>query len=130
MAPKQHPGGELFMAWLPYLLLVVFVLIWGRSNIKAKLDRFTNGLLPGFLHVESERAERYLRAGPAQPDHADSTGDADSGALRRHYTLNWLSASGTSCFLAGVAAAILLRVKPSSSRRPTSPPSSSWRSRW
>jgi lactate permease len=29
------------------------------------------------------------------------------------YTLNWLSASGTACFLAGVAAAIFLRVRPS-----------------
>jgi lactate permease len=28
------------------------------------------------------------------------------------YTLNWLSASGTSCFFAAIAAAILLRVSP------------------
>ena len=34
---------------------------------------------------------------------------APYGAL---YELNWLSASGTACFLAGVAAAILLRVSP------------------
>ena len=29
---QQHSAGELFMAWLPYLLLVVFVLRVGRAD--------------------------------------------------------------------------------------------------
>src|SRR5262245_3147617 len=33
-AMKRHSGGELFMAWLPYLLLVAFVLAWGAPTIK------------------------------------------------------------------------------------------------
>ena len=33
-------GGEIFMAWMPYLLLVVFVLAWGEPSIKAAIDRF------------------------------------------------------------------------------------------
>ena len=32
------PAGELFMAWLPYLLLVVFVLVWGEPTIKVAID--------------------------------------------------------------------------------------------
>ena len=32
VAMKRHPAGELFMAWLPYLLLVVFVLAWGDAD--------------------------------------------------------------------------------------------------
>ena len=37
-AAKTHSGGEIFMAWLPYLLLVVFVLAWGEPSIKAAID--------------------------------------------------------------------------------------------
>ena len=53
IAPKKHSGGEVFVAWLPYLLLVVFVLTWGEVDIKGALDRFSNGLLPGFLPLNS-----------------------------------------------------------------------------
>jgi lactate permease len=38
---KSHTGGELFMAWLPYLLLVVFVLAWGEPHFKALLNTVT-----------------------------------------------------------------------------------------
>ncbi len=48
-APKQHSAGEVFMAWMPYLLLVVFVLLVGRTVDQGALDRFTDGLLPEFL---------------------------------------------------------------------------------
>src|ERR1700704_3815196 len=30
---KKHSAGETFVAWLPYLLLVVFVLAWGEPDI-------------------------------------------------------------------------------------------------
>ena len=48
-AAKQHSGGEIFMAWLPYLLLVVFVLAWGEPSIKAAIDTWTNSVMPSFL---------------------------------------------------------------------------------
>ena len=112
IAPKKHTGKEVFVAWLPYLLLVVFVLTWGEVQIKAVLDRFSNGLLPSFLPLNPNVLNGInvpglhnliTRIPPVTP------APAPYGAV---YTLNWLSASGTSCFLAGVAAAILLRVKP------------------
>src|SRR2546423_2437885 len=46
VATRTHSGVEIFSAWLPYLLLVAFVLVWGEADIKAALNRFTNGLLP------------------------------------------------------------------------------------
>ena len=36
-------------AWLPYILLVIFVLVWGEVAVKRAIDGFTNGLLPSFL---------------------------------------------------------------------------------
>ena len=113
LAPKRHPGKEVFVAWLPYLLLVVFVLTWGEVSIKMILDRFSNGLLPSFLPLNPSVLNginvpglhnMITRIPPVTP------APAPYGAV---YILNWLSASGTSCFLAGIATAILLRVKPS-----------------
>src|SRR5258706_604116 len=45
VAPKHHSAGELFGAWMPYLLLVVAVLVAGEPHIKAAIDRWTNGVL-------------------------------------------------------------------------------------
>src|SRR6266849_6191884 len=38
VAPRPHTTGEVFMAWVPYLLLVVFVLLWAAKPIKAGLE--------------------------------------------------------------------------------------------
>src|SRR6186997_3224097 len=36
----KHTGGQIFMAWVPYLLLVAFVLAWGDADIKPKINHF------------------------------------------------------------------------------------------
>jgi len=110
--PKRHSPGEVFMAWVPYLLLVVFVLFFGEPSIKAAIDRFTDSVMPAFfpnhptilnglnvpgLHNEITRLPPLV----AQP--------APYAAV---YTLNWLTASGTACFLATIATALVLRVGP------------------
>src|SRR5204863_9099172 len=41
---KTHSVREIFVAWMPYLLLVVFVLACGEPDINAGMDRSTNGL--------------------------------------------------------------------------------------
>src|SRR6266566_4087591 len=46
---RRHSGGEIFMAWLPYILLVVVVLAWGEPAIKGGIDRWTHRLLPVWL---------------------------------------------------------------------------------
>src|SRR5216110_71036 len=44
-----HSGSEVLVAWMPYMLLVAFVLAWGYVPFKLILDKFTNGLLPAFM---------------------------------------------------------------------------------
>src|SRR5215472_3107525 len=39
--PHRHTGGSVFLAWSPYLTLVVFVLLWGNADFKALLDKAT-----------------------------------------------------------------------------------------
>ena len=74
------------MAWVPYLLLVVFVLLWGDADIKPKINRFADSLLPAFLPtVPRDRRGSAIAADgprPAQPDHADAAGDEGAGAVR------------------------------------------------
>jgi L-lactate transport len=108
----HHPGGEVFMAWLPYLLLVVFVLAWGEPSVKAAIDRWTNGLLPASwprsatvlngLNVPGLH-NQIVRVPPVA---------AAASPYAAVFTFNWLSASGTACLLATLAAALFLRVKP------------------
>ena len=109
----RHPVREVLVAWLPYLLLVVFVLAWGEPAVKQLLDRWTDGLLPGFVPKATAGLNGLnvpglhnliTRVPPvvAQP--------APYGAV---FTWNWLSASGTACFLATILTAAILGVRPS-----------------
>jgi lactate permease len=112
---SKHSGGEIFMAWMPYLLLVVFVLVWGEQEIKPQINALADSLLPSTLPTVAGTgllAERLMVPGlhnlitripPVVPT------PAPYAAL---YELNWLSASGTACFLAIIATAIVLRVPP------------------
>jgi len=108
----HHPAGELFRAWLPYLLLVVFVLVWGEPSIKAAIDKWTNGLLPASwpknatvlngLNVTGLH-NQIIRVPPVT---------AAPSPYAAVFTFNWLSASGTACLLAIFATALFLRLKP------------------
>ena len=72
--PKRTPG-EVFNAWVPYLLLVVFVLAWGFKPFQSQLDRVTFAFhWPGL-------------------------------AVPAIYKFNWLSASGTACLFAAILSA-------------------------
>jgi lactate permease len=111
-AALKHSGSEIFMAWLPYLMLVVFVLFWGEPSVKLALDTWTHGLMPSFLPKAPTGLNGLMVPGlhnaitripPVTP------APAPYAAV---FTLNWLSASGTACFLATIATAVVLRVKP------------------
>jgi len=116
-----HTPAQMLGAWMPYLLLVVFVLVWGYVPFKLRMDQFTHNLLPSFLPVAP------LPFGVA-PKSADLNGLMIPGLHKlitrippvtkglspypAIFAFNWLSASGTACFLATIAAAMQLRVGP------------------
>jgi lactate permease len=109
---KTHAAGEIFMAWLPYLLLVAFVLAWGEPAIKNAIDARTHALLPSWI-PKSQTVMNGLfvpglhnvitRIAPVTPT---------ASPYAAVFTFNWLTASGTACFLATLVAAALLRVRP------------------
>ena len=111
----MHTPAQVFMAWSPYLLLVVFVLLWGEASIKPSINRVGDSLLPSLPIVAGTGplASRLMvpglhnlitRVPPVVPT------PAPYAAL---YELNWLSASGTACLFAILATAVVLRVRPS-----------------
>jgi len=117
-AAVRHTPAQLFTAWLPYMLLVIFVLIWGEAAIKLAINRFTDGLMPSFLPTFPEprtvaaQLNRIMVPGlhgMIQQMPPVVRQPAPYAAL---FEFNWLSASGTSCFLAAVATAICLGVSP------------------
>jgi len=96
-AKVHHSKRDLALAWAPYMILVVLVLLWGYPPIKAKLDSF-NVLIswPG-LHNLVQRMPPAVAA------------PANYGAV---FNFNWLSASGTACLFTAILGAIVVGLKP------------------
>jgi len=94
----RHAPRVALLAWTPYILLVVFVLAWGYQPFKAWLDQSTLRIEVPWLHLLVERMPPVTTAPSAYP---------------AVFVLNWLSAAGTACLLATLAAAAVLGVSPS-----------------
>ncbi|HEU4620223.1 MAG TPA: L-lactate permease [Gammaproteobacteria bacterium] len=92
---KSHGFGRTLLAWSPYLFLVLFVLVWGSPWGGAVLNKVTVPIEWPGLHNLVVRTQPIV---PQPTPYAAS------------YTLNWLSAAGTACAFATVAAALVLRV--------------------
>ena len=112
VAALTHSAGEIFTAWLPYLLLVVFVLVWGEADVKAALNRWTNSLLPAGLPRSATLLNGLLVPGLHNMIQRVPPVVAQPSPYAAPFEFNWLTASGTSCFLAAIASALLLRVSP------------------
>jgi lactate permease len=112
---KKYSWSEMILAWSPYLLLVVFVLAWGHAAIKPKINHFADAVIPASWSTvpETERnATRLMVPGlhnqiTQMPPVTKQP--APYGAL---FELNWLSASGSACFLAAIATMFVLRIRP------------------
>ena len=95
---KRHSNGEAFKAWMPWIILSVFVGIWGATPIKNFWNNSFNGILSPkfaipFLH------NLVLKAPPLAPK------PTPEPAL---YVLNFMSATGTALLLTGIISGLLL----------------------
>src|SRR5204863_106283 len=86
-APVAFGNRDLLLAWAPYMLLVVLVLLWGYQPILNKLNS-TQMLVnwPG-LHNLVQRVPPVVN---------------QAGGYGAVFRFNYLSASGTSCLIAAV----------------------------
>jgi lactate permease len=110
---RSHSGAELLAAWLPYLMLVVFVLAWGEASIKNALDARTHALLPDAPWKSPTVLNGIFVPGLHNAITRVPPVTAAPSPYAAVFTFNWLTASGTACFLATLVTALLLRVGPS-----------------
>jgi lactate permease len=110
----KYTAGQVARAWMPFAILSIFVLVWGLPSIKLALNKATT---PAFRVV---LPDGKVRPGPpgwnvpylhnavfrSAPVVAKPTPEA------ARYDFNWLSATGTGCFLAAIVAGLLLGVSP------------------
>jgi len=111
-AVPRHPMGEVAMAWMPYALLVAFVLVWGEADVKAAINAWTDQLWPSFLPMSESLPNRLEMPGLHNLVERIPPVTATPEPYGALFEMNWLSASGTACFLATIVAALLLRVGP------------------
>ena len=88
------------------------MLVWGEADVKAALNRWTNSLLPSGIPKSATLLNGLLVPGLHNMIQRVPPVVAQPSPYAAVFEFNWLSASGTSCFLATIAAAILLRVSP------------------
>jgi lactate permease len=96
VSTKHHSTNELLWAWLPYILLVIFVLLWGYHPIGAQLNRVSIAIPWPGVHNLVQRVPPAVAAVSPYP------------AI---FNFNWLAAAGTSCMLAALISAVLLGMK-------------------
>ncbi len=111
-ATARHATRDILVAWLPYVLLVIYVLAWGEPDIKRAIDTWTNGLLPDMLPKNPTTLNGLNVPGLHNQIVRVPPVTASPAPYAAVFTLNWLSASGTACLLATLTAALLLRLRP------------------
>ncbi len=103
-APRMPCGrptlaaGQVLRAWGPYILLVVFVLLWGYQPLQA--------LLKG-TDITFKWPGLHNTVGRMPPIAAKPSGYAAV------YTFSWLSSSGTACLLAAILSSLVVGMPPS-----------------
>jgi lactate permease len=98
VAVVKHSRAELVRAWTPWVILSVFVFIWGLPPVKA----FFNGIWAPAFPIEGLH-NLIEKMPPVVPN------PTKEGAV---YTLGLLSATGTGIFVSAIVGALVMKYKP------------------
>jgi lactate permease len=107
---KSYTAGQIAKAWLPFAILSITVLLWGLPTVKAKMNQATT---PAFRVV---LADGKVRTGPPGWDWPFLHGRvyrtppvvAKPTPEAARFDFNWLTATGTGCFIAALISGLLL----------------------
>jgi len=108
--PEVHSYsfGQTFKAWLPFLILSVFVFLWGYKPVKTWMNVHTT---PAFLTADGKP-----RGGWETPIHNKISRDkpvvGKPTPEAARFPFIWLSATGTGCFLAALVGGTIRGVSP------------------
>ncbi|MPL63451.1 Glycolate permease GlcA [bioreactor metagenome] len=94
----KYTTGQIIKAWSPFILLTIFVILWGLKPVAAMLNAATiSWVVPGLHKV-------VIQVAPIAKQPV---------AMAAIYKINWLSAAGTALLFASIASALVLGVGPS-----------------
>jgi len=98
VAPRKYSAAQIMKAWMPFAVLSIFVLVWGLPQFKNPVNKVTTPVwdVP-LLHKAITRAAPVVTKPTPEP---------------ARYDFNWLTATGTGCFIAALVAGTLLGVSP------------------
>ena len=98
VAVKQHPRADVIRAWTPWVILTVFVFIWGLPSVKTA---FNGVFAPEFpMHGLHQMIEKVAPA-VSKP--------TKEGAI---YVFSILSATGTGILLAAIVGGLTMKYSP------------------
>jgi lactate permease len=107
-ASSSYTTGQIFKAWIPFLILSVFVFLWGYKPVKDYMNVHTT---PAWLTAEGKP-----NGGWNTPLHRKISRDkpvvpkpTPEGAK---FPFIWFSATGTGCFLAAIVGGLIRGVRP------------------
>ena len=112
-AHKYSPK-EVARAWMPFSILSLFVLLWGLPSVKLAMNQATT---PAFRMVLADGGNRPGPPGWDVPYLHNAISRAAPVVAKpapepARYDFNWLSATGTGCFLAAIVSGLLLGLRP------------------
>jgi lactate permease len=111
---RRYSAGQTARAWLPFAILSVLVLLWGLPSVKLAMNQATT---PSFKVVLPDGKPRPGAAGwdwPYLHGKVFRTAPVVQKATAEgaRFDFNWLTATGTGCFLAAILAGVLLGLGP------------------
>ncbi len=110
LAGTRYSAGQIAKAWLPFAILSLIVLAWGLPSIKLAMNKATT---PAFTVKLPDGKNRPGPAGwdwPALHNKVYRTAPvvAKPTAEAARFDFNWLTATGTACFLAALLSGVIL----------------------
>ena len=102
-AGVRYSASQIARSWLPFAILSVLVLFWGIPSIKNAMGKATT---PAFQSGGWEVPYLHKAVYRAEPVVAQPTAEAAK------FDFNWLTATGSACFLAALISGLLLGLKP------------------
>jgi lactate permease len=94
--PEKLKNKQLALAWLPWILLTVFILVWGLPVVKKSLNSISAPEYKvAYLHNQVSRTP------PIVPEPTLEKPTKPEEAI---FKLNWLSATGSGIFIAAIIA--------------------------
>jgi lactate permease len=114
VTPRSYTAGQVLKAWMPFAILSLFVLLWGLPKVKLAMNQATTPVFKVMLPNGKVRPgppgwdvpylhNAVYRSAPVVPKPTPEAA---------RYDFNWLSATGTGCFLAAIVSGFLLGLGP------------------